>query len=166
MQNVQHLGIPVLTDGECNTQELDKFKAADKAYQANRGIEHAVGHSQGGAVALELGKQHPGLTGRVYGTPYADPFGKEIAKHFLNDQRYYRNQLYGDKWYNQPAKFVDNKLQDVFEIGLGLSDVKGIKESGFERYANRGDPVAKVDSSAKHQTHPDSWNYKSFMHDY
>ncbi len=47
----------------------DKFKAADAAYQSNQGVKHFVGHSQGGAVALEMGKKYPGMTGRVYGTP-------------------------------------------------------------------------------------------------
>lgn len=166
LQNLQHLGIPFLTEGKPNTQSLDKFKAADTAYQSNQGVKRFVGHSQGGAVALEMGKKYPGVTGRVYGTPYVDPFGKEAAKDFLNDQRNYRNQLYGDKWYNQPAKFVDNKLQDLVEKEVGLSDVKGVKDSGFERYANRGDPVAVFDSSATRETHPDPWSHKSFTHDY
>ncbi len=51
--------------------------------------------------------QH-GLSPKNYG------FWEESTKDFLNDQPYYRNQRYGDKWYNQPAKFVDNELHNVF----------------------------------------------------
>jgi hypothetical protein len=66
------------------------------------------------------------------GTPYVDTLGEEATKDFLSDQRNYRNQLYGDTWYNQPAKFVDDKCQDVLERGLGFRAVKGMKESKFE----------------------------------
>ncbi len=131
LQNVQHLGVLFLTDGNAYMQELGEFKAADTDYQANQGIEHFVEHNQRGAVALKIGKQHPGITGRVYGTPYVERFGKEATQDFPNDQRNHRNQLYGDKWYNQPAKFVDDKVQDVFERGFGLSDVKCQRESRF-----------------------------------
>ncbi len=66
----------------------------------------------------------------------------------------------------KPANSVGDELQDVFGRGLGLSDVEGTKESGFERYANRGDTVAMFDSSATRRTHPDPWSYKSFTQDY
>ena len=100
LHKVQHLGMHFMTDGKPNTQELDKFKAADKTYRANQGNEHFVGHSQSGAVALEMRIQHPGITGRMSGTPYVDTFRKDAAKDFLNEQRNYRNQLYCDKLYN------------------------------------------------------------------
>lgn len=165
-QNLTQLGIPFLTTGKPNTEELDKFKAAEKAYLAHPGIKHLVGHSQGGAVAIALAQKYPGLTGNVYGTPYVDIFGKEATKDWLNEQRNSRNQFLGDKWYTQPAKFVSNKAQDLLEKATGLSDVKGVKESGIERYANVFDGVAMFDGSAKRSIHPEPWKYGSLMHDY
>ncbi len=54
LQKVQHLGIPFLANGKPNTKGLDNFKAADKAYRANQGIQHFVGHNQKIAIALEM----------------------------------------------------------------------------------------------------------------
>jgi pimeloyl-ACP methyl ester carboxylesterase len=165
-QNVGQLGIPFLKTGKPNTEELDKFKAAEKAYLAHPGIKRLIGHSQGGAVAIALAKKYPGLAGNVYGTPYVDILGKEAVKDTLNEERNNRNQFFGDKWYYQPAKFVGNKAQDLLERAVGLSDVKGVKEPGIERYANVGDPVAMFDGSATRGIHPEPWKYKSFTHDY
>jgi hypothetical protein len=42
-----------------STTDASRYKAADKVLRENPQIENIVGHSLGGAVALELQKQYP-----------------------------------------------------------------------------------------------------------
>ena len=43
----------------------------------NPQVKQVVGHSLGGAVALELQKQFPDLKSRTYGAPVFEPSGVE-----------------------------------------------------------------------------------------
>jgi hypothetical protein len=52
-----------------------RYKMSDEALKANPDVTRVVGHSLGGAVALELEKNHPGLQSRTYGAPVFDPLG-------------------------------------------------------------------------------------------
>ncbi len=54
-----------------------RYQQADKALKANPNIKKVVGHSLGGAVALQLQRDHPNLTSRTYGAPVWDPLGED-----------------------------------------------------------------------------------------
>jgi pimeloyl-ACP methyl ester carboxylesterase len=58
-----------------------RYQAAEKALKTNPNIRRVVGHSLGGAVALELQKQYPQLKSRTYGAPVWDPFGTDRMPH-------------------------------------------------------------------------------------
>lgn len=60
-----------------DTKQATRYIAADKALKANPQVNTVVGHSLGGAVALELQKQYPYLKSRTYGSPTFDPFGTD-----------------------------------------------------------------------------------------
>jgi hypothetical protein len=55
------------------TRFTQRYKEADAALAANPAVSKITGHSLGGAVALELEKNHPdrGLTTTTYGAPVA-----------------------------------------------------------------------------------------------
>lgn len=129
-------------------QEIDRYKSAIKAMDANPQIKKAVGFSVGGMTVLELKNKYQDLTGNVYGTPYADPLAKETIKEQLNTEREIRNKQYGDSILAQPAKFVDNKMQDLAEFSLGLSDVKTMSDTGIKRFRQAGDILTSLDNSA------------------
>ena len=57
--------------------------------------------------------------------------GKESIKEQLNKEREIRENTYGKSLLNQPAKYVDNKIQDAVEMALGLNDVND------ERYRHK-----------------------------
>ena len=99
-------------------------------------------------TALELKNIYQDLTGNVYGTPYYDALGKESIKDQLNKEREIRENTYGKSLLNQPAKYVDNKIQDAVEMALGLNDVKTMKETGINRYRQAGDILTSLDNSA------------------
>ena len=68
-----------------DTRESHRYKMADRALKANPQVTRAVGHSLGGAVALEAQKQHPGLESRTYGAPVFSPLGRESkAERYRN----------------------------------------------------------------------------------
>ena len=50
---------------------------AKKTLQDNPQVTRVVGHSLGGAVALELQKEFPNLESRTYGAPAFEPTGLE-----------------------------------------------------------------------------------------
>ena len=75
-------------------------------------------------------------------------FGKEFIKDQLNTDRTIRNARYGDSLLNQPAKYVDNKLQDLAEKSLGLDQVKTMKDTGINRFRQAGDLLTALDNSA------------------
>ncbi len=51
------------------TKGTKRYIDAERVLQANPKIRRVVGHSLGGAVSLELGKQRPDLKTRTYGAP-------------------------------------------------------------------------------------------------
>ena len=55
------------------TRFTQRYREADAALAANPGVSKVIGHSLGGAVALELEKNNPdrGLTTTTYGAPVA-----------------------------------------------------------------------------------------------
>ena len=62
-----------------------RYKQAEKALDKNPQVTRAVGHSLGGAVALEAQKQRPGLASRTYGAPVLDPLGLDSkAERYRN----------------------------------------------------------------------------------
>ena len=64
--------------GTGDLTQSTRYKAAEKALRANPNIEEVVGHSLGGAVALELQKHHPNLRTLTYGAPVCDSLGKDV----------------------------------------------------------------------------------------
>ncbi len=66
----------------------------------------------------------------------------------MNKEREIREHTYGKSLLNQPAKYVDNKIQDAVEMALGLKDVKTMKETGINRYRQAGDILTSLDNSA------------------
>lgn len=60
-----------------DTRNATRYIEAEKALKANPQVNTVVGHSLGGAVALELQKQHTYLKSRTYGSPTFDPFGTD-----------------------------------------------------------------------------------------
>jgi hypothetical protein len=154
----------VKDDMKVKVYMTDRYKEASQVMQANPNIKKVVGHSLGGGVALELQKRYTYLTGNVYGTPYWDPKGKDAIKSFLESQRTYNNNIYGDKWYNAPAKFVDNKLMNLVESAIGVQNAD--EHKGINRYRNAGDIVAIADNSAITAIHPNPFSKSSFVHDY
>ena len=132
----------------------DRYKQALTSMEANPQIKKVVGFSVGGMTALELKKNYQDLTGNVYGTPYYDPLGKESIKYQLNKEREIRENTYGKSLLNQPAKYVDNKIQDAVEMALGLNDVKTMKETGINRYRQAGDILTSLDNSAFTSVNP------------
>ena len=86
-----------------STTDASRYKAADKALRENPQIENIVGHSLGGAVALELQKQYPqrNFKTRTYGSATWDPVGNDLISSWKDKGGYtapkverYRN--YGD----------------------------------------------------------------------
>ncbi len=51
------------------TKGTQRYTDAERVLKANPKIRRVVGHSLGGAVSLELGKQRPYLKTRTYGAP-------------------------------------------------------------------------------------------------
>ena len=80
--------------------------------------------------------------------------GKESIKEQLNKEREIRENTYGKSLLNQPAKYVDNKIQDAVEMALGLNDVKTMKETGINRYRQAGDLLTSLDNSAFTSVNP------------
>ena len=74
--------------------------------------------------------------------------GKESIKEQLNKEREIRENTYGKSLLNQPAKYVDNKIQDAVEMALGLNDVKTMKDTGINRFRQAGDILTSLDNSA------------------
>ena len=66
----------------------------------------------------------------------------------MNKEREIRENTYGKSLLNQPAKYVDNKIQDAVEMALGLNDVKTMKDTGIHRFRQAGDILTSLDNSA------------------
>ena len=142
------MGPEAQKETQVNIQALDRYKNAVKAMDANPQVKKAVGFSVGGMTVLELKNKYKDLTGNVYGTPYTDTFAKEKIKDQLDTEREIRNAHYGNSLLNQPAKFVDNKAQDIVEKSLGLDKVQTMKETGINRFRQAGDLLTALDNSA------------------
>ena len=73
--------IPIWGD----TRNAHRYRMADRALKANPQVTRVVGHSLGGAVALQLQKDKPGLASRTYGAPVLDPLGLDSkAERYRN----------------------------------------------------------------------------------
>lgn len=147
--------------------ETDRYKEALRVLQDNPQIQKVVGHSLGGSVALELKKTYPNLTGRVYSTPYWDPYGKEFIKGVLDRDRMYRDQRL-TQWYEIPEKMENDAIQTLTEKLTGLDNTKSIEDQGIERYRILGDPIASGDNSAQTSVISigDALKYNSLFHNY
>ena len=68
------------------TSFSDRYKQADRVLEANPQIRRVVGHSLGGAVALELAKNHPRLRAtETYGAPVFSFEGSDQRhRHWLD----------------------------------------------------------------------------------
>jgi pimeloyl-ACP methyl ester carboxylesterase len=60
-----------------NSRQIFRYQQAQKALAANPQTTRVVGHSLGGAVALQAQKDNPKLASRTYGAPVWDPFGQD-----------------------------------------------------------------------------------------
>jgi hypothetical protein len=60
-----------------DSHKIYRMQMAQKALAANPQTTRVVGHSLGGAVALQLQKDDPKLASRTYGAPVWDPFGTD-----------------------------------------------------------------------------------------
>ena len=87
--------------------------------KANPNIKRVVGHSLGGAVALEL-QNYPYLKGDAYGTPYSAPLGKSPEGQI---QRFRRA---GD-----PISILDNSAQTSIPTSLNTHDYHSIANDHF-----------------------------------
>jgi len=68
-----------------DVRKSERYQQADKALKANPKVTRVVGHSLGGAVALEAQKQNPKLASRTYGAPVFDPLGLDSkAERYRN----------------------------------------------------------------------------------
>ena len=165
MQNYQRIGLPFVTGQKVHVEQRERYKQALSAFAAHPEVKHLVGHSLGGAVALELKKDKRDVTGRIYGTPYYDPFGMDRIKDAFDTMRRERDDYYKDKFFVERAvNWVYDREQDVLEKITGLDRYKGT--DGIERYRNLGDPVAMLDSSAKTPIQPNPLQYGTLTHDY
>ncbi len=72
----------------------------------------------------------------------------------MNKEQEIRENTYGTSLLNQPAKYVDNKIQDAVEMALGLNDVNTRKETGINRYRQAGDLLTSLDNSAFTSVNP------------
>jgi hypothetical protein len=60
-----------------DSHKIYRTQMAQKALAANPQTTRVVGHSLGGAVALQAQKDNPKLASRTYGAPVWDPFGTD-----------------------------------------------------------------------------------------
>ena len=60
-----------------DSHKIYRMQMAQKALAANPQTTRVVGHSLGGAVALQAQKDNPKLASRTYGAPVWDPFGTD-----------------------------------------------------------------------------------------
>ena len=68
-----------------DVRKSERYQQADRALKANPQVTRVVGHSLGGAVALEAQKRKPGLASRTYGAPVLDPLGLDSkAERYRN----------------------------------------------------------------------------------
>ena len=95
----------------------ERYKNALQTLKDNPQVKQVVGHSLGGAVALELQKQYPDLNSRVYGAPVFDPSG--VERLWKDNVERYRN-------WNDPVAMFDNSAHITSQ---GANDNKGV--SGF-----------------------------------
>jgi len=114
------LGILRQDNTKIKVYETDRYKEAEKALKANPNIKRVVGHSLGGAVALELQKNFPYLKGDVYGTPYADPLGKAPEGPI---QRFRQAA--------DPISILDNSAQTSIPTSLNTHDYHSIANDHF-----------------------------------
>ena len=54
MQNYQHIGLPFITGQKVHVEQTERYKRALAAYAVRPEAKRLVGHSLGGAVALEF----------------------------------------------------------------------------------------------------------------
>ena len=68
------------------TSNAYRYQKADEALKAHPEVTRVVGHSLGGAVSLELQKNHPEreLNSRTYGAPVYDPLGLDRLNDNIN----------------------------------------------------------------------------------
>jgi pimeloyl-ACP methyl ester carboxylesterase len=60
-----------------DSRKIVRYQEARNALAANPQTTRVVGHSLGGAVALQLQKDDPKLASRTYSAPVWDPFGQD-----------------------------------------------------------------------------------------
>ena len=75
LQNYRYIGLPFVTGDRVRVRNTERYKQGHSIKRQYPEGKSVVGHSLGGAVALELKKEYPDLTGCIYGTPYYDQFG-------------------------------------------------------------------------------------------
>ncbi len=165
LQNYKRIGLQFITGNKVHVEQTDRYKQAQAFLFKHPEVKILVGHSLGGAVVLELKKDHPDLTGRIYGTPYYDPYGMDKIKDTFDTMRKQRDDYYKDKLFVEKAvNWVYDREQDLFEKITGLDQYKGT--DGVERYRSLGDPVAMFDNSANTSIQPNPFKYNTLTHDY
>jgi hypothetical protein len=60
-----------------DSRKIFRYQQATKALAANPQTTRVVGHSLGGAVALQVQKDNPRLASRTFSAPVWDPFGQD-----------------------------------------------------------------------------------------
>jgi hypothetical protein len=108
-----------------------RYQQAEKALAAHPNIKRVVGHSLGGSVALELQKNHSGLSSRTYGAPVWDPLGQdgqvERDRHWLDPFSVF------DRSANKSVKW--NPL-DSMSMTHDYSDIASNYQTGGNENAN------------------------------
>ncbi len=126
LQNYKRIGFPFITGNKVHVEQTDRYKQARVFFAKHPEGKTLVGHSLGGAVALELKKDNPDLTGRIYGTPHYDPLDVDKIKDLFNETRKARDDYYKDKLFVEKAvNWVYDREQDLFENLTGLDQYKG-----------------------------------------
>jgi hypothetical protein len=92
---------------------IHRYQMAQQAARETR-PETVVGHSLGGAVALEMQKENPSLETRTYGAPVFDPLGQSPGER-------YRSRF-------DPVSILDRGATSTL-------DAPAINVSGFHSYA-------------------------------
>ena len=127
-----------------------RYKAVEKVLREHPEVTNVVGHSLGGAVALELQKGNQSLKSRTYGSPTWDPFGSDkqaLGGPFSKDNvERYRN-------YSDPFSLFDGSAQPSFDPTpfADWSFTHSYKNLGANRFSGNA-PITKGPDGTIHVT--------------
>ena len=106
------------------TSKAYRYQNAEEALKAHPEVTRVVGHSLGGAVSLELQKNHPelGLNSRTYGALVYDPLGLDRLNDNINKLltgKENKSERYANVL--DPVAMMDNSAQHSIFFEPGFS---------------------------------------------